>query len=275
MERQDLSSIVLTVEPRPDSIRDAAARLLAALATPGAEGDGELSEQAMFFVEEVYRIVLNWMATGEEQSFRELLGQLRMVLIDRPRAERIEALPAAGQLAARLGCVLELGAVYLRTDNLAKSLGALSGQRRAGWRRALQWIYGEDRPVRVAELRDAGLFDNDNSANFALNRLAGMGFLAKVREGPKAVVFELTWVGRSVCRVLGLPARPPAPEPPGPEPAQSDAEEEEKRSDWLGIPDGVGFSDQRMGEAVGLNRQPLVQDLFNARRFALRPEVRP
>ena len=202
MSSEDFSQVVLTMEPRADSICAVGERLLAALAEPGAENGDRLAEQTAHFVEETYRTVLNWMAVGKEEQVRALLAQFLAVLDHRPGGDVLARLSPDDQLAVRLAVLNEVGAVFLRTDNLARSLGALSGRRRAPWRRALSWIAVQRRPVRIPELQEQELFSTDDSAGYALDQLVELGFLDKRAEGLQQVAYDLTWAGHRIVQVL-------------------------------------------------------------------------
>jgi len=118
MFSEDLSQAVVTMEPRADSIRAVCEMLLAALAEPGAASDERLDEQAAYFVEETYRTVLNWMASGKEEEVRALLTQWLAVFERRLGGDVLADLSPDDRLAARLAVLTEVGAVFLRTDNL-------------------------------------------------------------------------------------------------------------------------------------------------------------
>jgi DNA-binding HxlR family transcriptional regulator len=90
---------------------------------------------------------------------------------------------------------------YLRTDNLGKALGQLSGRRYDSWRSLLQKMYRLRRPVRAGELIKEGVFSQPNTADNALKQLVERGMLERTIEGALAY-YELTWIGEQVARFL-------------------------------------------------------------------------
>ena len=201
MSNRNLLDIPMLMERTPSAIGEAAREMLRGLKQVS---DEVLSDDPVpFFVNEVILIALDWMGTGGIEQIDELLGHIRTALND--EAEDIyclDSLSPNNQLTVALQDLGQFMAVFLETSNLAKYLGLISGKRRAVWREALQWIYDHRQAVRVSDLCDTGLFANESTANNALNKLASIGLLDKHKEGSQAVIYDLTWPGRSVCRAL-------------------------------------------------------------------------
>lgn len=160
-------------------------------------------EPISFFLDEITRVILDWMAAGEVEQIRYLLNNLHKVLND--EAEDINCLDSLSpnkQLTVRLQDMGRFMATFLRTGNLSKYMGLIVGKRRVAWRNALQWIYEHNRPVRANELYNVKLFNSDSTASNALNQLTSIGLLEKRTEDSQAAIYDLTWAGRSVCRAL-------------------------------------------------------------------------
>jgi hypothetical protein len=143
------------------------------------------------------------MAMGEIQQIQDLLEQIDTVLYD--EAEDIHCLDSMSpnkRLTIGLQSLGQFIAIFLRTSNLSKYLGLLSGKRREPWREALQWIYAYNQPVRINDLCKEGIFSNDSIAGNALNQLASIGLLEKRKGGAKWAIYELTWSGWDVGKIL-------------------------------------------------------------------------
>lgn len=203
MSDKSLFDIPMLMERNANSIGEAAREMLRGLKRTSNEDIDLSGDPVSLFVNEVIQIILDWMGTGEIEQVDELLGHIRIALND--EAEDIHCLDSLSlnsRLTVGLQGIGQFMAIFLRTSNLSKYLGLLSGKRRAAWCKALQWIYGYNQPVRVNDLCHIGLFTNDSTASNALNQLAAIGLLDKRKEDSQAVVYELTWPGRSVCKAL-------------------------------------------------------------------------
>ena len=214
MSDKSLVDIAMLMDANVNSIDEAAREMLRSLKEATGEDANLSGDPVSFFFDEVTRIVLDWMATGEIEQVRELLSHIRDVLND--EAEDIyclDSLSPNNQLTVRLQSLGEFMTIYLKTSNLSKYMGLLVGKRRDAWRKALKWIYEYDQPVRANDLLENGLFTSNSTASNAMNQLTDMGLLDKSKEG-QAAVYDLTWAGRGVCKVLpdeiaGIPISTP------------------------------------------------------------------
>jgi len=197
---QNLAETVVLMEPNVNSVVETARDMLSSLKTIDKESINAFGEPVSFFFEGVTQTVLDWMGTGEIEQVRDLLEKMDKVL--REESEDIyclDSLSLNNQLTIGLQNLEQFMAIFLRTDNLSKFMGLLIGKRRASWRNALQWIYDQNKPVRPNDLVEAKIFNSDSTASNALNQLAAIGLLEKQ---DSRAVYELTWAGRSVGRVL-------------------------------------------------------------------------
>lgn len=203
MTNQNLAETVLLMEPNINSIVDTAREILSNLKIIDKESINAFGEPVSFFFEGVTQTVLDWMGTGEIEQVRDLMEQMDKVL--REEAEDrycLDSLSPNNQLTIKLQNLEQFMAIFLRTSNLSKFMGLLIGKRRASWRNALQWIYDRNKPVRPNDLIEAKIFDSDSTASNALNQLAAIGLLEKFGKNSKASIYELTWAGRSIGKIL-------------------------------------------------------------------------
>jgi hypothetical protein len=203
MTNQNLAETVLLMEPNIKSIVDAAREILSNLKIIDKESINTFGEPVSFFFEGVTQTVLDWMGTGEIEQVRDLLEQMDKVL--REEAEDrycLDSLSLNNQLTIKLQNLEQFIAIFLRTSNLSKFMGLLIGDRRASWRKALKYIYHYNQSVRPGDLLKWEVFNSDSTASNALNKLAAIGLLEKLKSDSNAAIYELTWAGRSVCRML-------------------------------------------------------------------------
>lgn len=195
--------IPMLMERSASSIGNATKEMFQYIKQPLDEESSQSGDPVSFFINEVAQIVLDWMATGKIQEIRDLLENIDLALNDAAEdIHRLDSLAPDEKLTVELQSLGQFMAVFLRTSNLSKYFGLLSGKRREAWREALQWIYSYNQPVRVSDLCARGIFANNSTAGNALNQLADMGLLEKREEGSRGVVYDLTWPGRSVGKAL-------------------------------------------------------------------------
>lgn len=194
----DLSRIVLSLRSEPRTVGDSLEQLLTALE------DGRVDERttAEGYLREVARLTINWMARSEENALREAHQRIEAVF-----ATLGPAHPANHHLSDAVWVALQVRGIslmistYLRTDNLAKSLGFLAGRRRESWRRALEKISELRRAVTASELVDERLFDHSRTASNALTQLSAHGLVENVSSSGTGR-YVLTWAGESAANVL-------------------------------------------------------------------------
>lgn len=203
MSNKNLADIVLLMEPNVNSMSETARDMLCSLKNIDNEVIDMYGEPVLFFLEGFIQTVLDWMGTGEVEQIRNLLEQMHKILRDESEdAHFIHSLSPNIQLTIKLQDLGQFMAVFLRTNNLSRYLGILSGRRRASWCNALRCIYKYNHPVRTSDLIKEGIFRSDSTANNALNQLAAIGLLEKHKKDSQAAIYELTWEGRSVCKAL-------------------------------------------------------------------------
>ena len=153
-------------------------------------------------VHESTRLALNWVGTGNRGALSGLLGALRSALTDAGVGPvLLSGLPAEDRLAVK---VLELGrvvGVYLRSNNAARDMGALSGARRKRWRAVMAWACRQRGPFTASDVREAEFYPGRHaSANEALEALAGHGMLDRAEGGDGTVTYAVTLDGRAATR---------------------------------------------------------------------------
>jgi hypothetical protein len=193
-----LTGALLAMNATPEGIASVAAMLINA-------PHGELTEEvAAPFVEELFRIVLDWMAVGEQRDVRQLLTRLRETVRQKELVVQAREAPIRMRLYYQLEGAGLLLTTFLRTNNLARDLGQLAGVRRRAWRDAIQFMHRYQRPVMRRDLVKHKIFKSDKTAHSALLVLVRSGLVGRVsREGN--VLYELTWSGRSVARAVSGP----------------------------------------------------------------------
>ena len=195
--------IPMLMERSASSIGNATKEMFQYIKQPLDKEVDQSGDLVSFFINEVIQIVLDWMGTGKIQEIRDLLENITLVINNEAEdTHRLDSLAHNEKLTVELQSLGQFMAVFLRTSNLSKYLGLLAGKRRETWRKALQWIYVYNKPVRVSDLCDKGIFANDSTAGNALNQLADIGLLEKREEGLHGVIYDLTWPGRSVGKAI-------------------------------------------------------------------------
>lgn len=193
-----VARMVLGLGPDAESVRTAMGNVFATLKDEVDEPGRREALEA--FHREVVRMVINWMARSDEDSLRAvhgvILAQLSALGGDHLANRYLADDEWLGMQLRGLAVVISS---YLRTDNLARSLGQVSGHRRASWRRALAALLELQRPVRPGELQRQGVFSKVNTADNALKKLAELGLVERRGVGT-AMTYTLTWWGEQVAR---------------------------------------------------------------------------
>lgn len=193
-----LSERVLELPSDPAVIGTTVGDALSAL-REGAVADST----ADALVHESTRLALNWMGAGDRESLNELLESLRAAMSGVGLGPvLLSGLSTDVRFAVK---VLELGrviGVYLRSNNAARDVGALSGARRKRWRAVMAWACRRRGPFTASDVREAGLYPGRlASANEALEALARHGLLARVESGD-GVTYAVTLDGRAATRAV-------------------------------------------------------------------------
>lgn len=196
----DVSRIVLSLRPDPEVVGRTVGQLFHSIEHESAEPERREALEAFF--RELSRLVINWMAGSEQAALRAVHARIVDELAKLPPSHPANRYLSDGEwLGVRLRGLSVLISAYLRTGNLVKSLGHLSGRRRESWRRAVVLMASLRRPIRTGELVAQGVFNVDNTANNALLKLVELGLLEKRSDGA-AVMFSVTWAGENVARFL-------------------------------------------------------------------------
>lgn len=197
MSNKNLSEIVLQMEQNVQSITGTTNEILNGLKTMDKESVNKFGEPVLFFLESVTKTVLDWMGTGQVDRVRDLIDQMNKVIVKESEdIYCLESLSPNRQLTVKLLNLRHFMAIFLKTNNLSKYAGLLTGERHASWREALKWIYEHDQPVRPNDLVNVGIFNRGNTASNALDQLSAIGLLEKQKS--KSAIYEITWAGRSV-----------------------------------------------------------------------------
>lgn len=205
MSEEETRPSVLMMEAEVPSIEAVAASLLREtqeprFATLGSAERGHLEEEVSFFFNELATIVLNWISTVRMEEIEDLF-----IALEKAVAGASESRPDASvhaRLSARLDTLAYLLRAVLRTENLAKYMGELSGKRRAAWGELLVNLYDEGRPVSKTDACEfVPSMRNPNTVYHALERLSEMGLLERIeQENASRVSYTLSWPGRMVAR---------------------------------------------------------------------------
>lgn len=201
-----LSNRVAEMVPTVESVEETVQNFFTML--DGAKEPLDAWEALAAFEHSFPKVVLDWMGTGRMQDVDRLAESLRKML-DSPsvRQYRSATLSAQQQMAGFLEATARIADAYLRSHNLAKYSGVISGPRYVGWRKALLWMHKLGRPVTAGELVDAGILrqkggGKQSTADHALKRMCHLGLLESVddpdRKGGR--LYRLTWEGENVCQ---------------------------------------------------------------------------
>jgi len=240
---RSIEETVLEMQPEQESILAAAKALLRRLDACNSVDE----ETITYFYEEVVGTMLDWMGSGETEQVRDLMSGLRKVLLG--HAGGLEELSSQDRLVFRLQSLGQVMSTFLRSNNLTRLLGLLSGKRRSAWRKTLGYIYNLGTPVKVGDLVRVGLFDSTQAASHALKEMGRMDLVEKhKRNEGGAVLYSLNWAGHSVCRVL------------------QKTQAEQKIENYLTVSPAVGkgFNDCYL-ESTGLSRSGLMHRITTAK----------
>ena len=166
--------------------------------------EGDVADStADALVHESTRLALNWMGAGDRESLNGLLDALRTALSGAGLGPvLLSGLSTDARFAVK---VLELGrviGVYLRSNNAARDVGALSGARRKRWRAVMAWACRRRGPFTASDVREAGFYPGRlASANEALEALARHEMLARA-ENDDGVTYAPTLEGRAATRAV-------------------------------------------------------------------------
>lgn len=196
-----LGEVMLRLRPNADIIGDTLADAFAALAQ-GEDDEPAKRETLESYYREVVRFTINWMGRSDEEALRTLHARITTQLTALgPNHPANRYLTEGEWLGMHLRGLTVVISTYLRTDNLAKLLGLVSGQRRRSWRRTLVAMFTVRRPVRAGDLVEMELLEQANSADYTLRQLAKEGLVWRWAHGPGAA-YALTWSGEQVAAFL-------------------------------------------------------------------------
>lgn len=197
---ENIAETVVLMEPNVSSILETMSSVLQSLKTIDEGSLNQFGYPIEVFFESVTETVLDWMGSGEIEQVRDLLEQMDRALRD--EAEDIhclDSLSLSQQLTEQLRCLLEIMAIFLRTDNLAKYVGLLVRKDNVTLSKALQWTYRRNKPTRPSDLVvKKRIVNNRQSAKQVLDRLVALDLLEQTTEN----IYALTWAGRKVGRIL-------------------------------------------------------------------------
>jgi DNA-binding PadR family transcriptional regulator len=200
MSDTSLSERLQTLDAQPEAIVDLWRAVYDALATDGS--DAEALRVAKGLSVEATRFTLTWMGHGRTDVLDRLTASLQEALASRDVMAPLTDVPSPNRLAARFYDLARVIGIYQRTNNAARHVGALAGERRRIWREVLRWAYPRREGFSVSDLTGAGFYSaNRTSAYSALNRLVEEGLLFK-NEVRDSATFTLSWDGRSACQAL-------------------------------------------------------------------------
>ncbi|HEX8319392.1 hypothetical protein [Longimicrobium sp.] len=196
-----LGEVMLRLRPNAELIGDTLRDVFVEL------GEGDDDEPAKrdtleSYYREVVRFTINWMARSDEEALRTLHAKITTQLVALgPNHPANRDLTEGEWLGMHLRGLTVVISTYLRTDNLAKLLGLVSGQRRRSWRRTLVAMFTVRRPVRAGDLVEMELLEQANTADYTLRQLAKEGLVWRWAHGPGAA-YALTWSGEQVAAFL-------------------------------------------------------------------------
>jgi hypothetical protein len=170
------------------------------LDTQVQEDDHESMDRASsFFVDELTRICLNWIATGRSTSLNEILAlHSELLAPNHALMAPLLSLPPSTKLAMSFRALCRFIAVSLSTDNLAMIMGELVGKRREKWRAALKEIRKSPKPVTRADLCQIGIFQTPSNAAYATLRMEQLGLIEQLQTSDSAICYRLTGLGVEV-----------------------------------------------------------------------------